>query len=132
MKGQNRMGSGKWRKGYVPPKTRKDLERALAASERIMRISTQIRERHGLEPLEDNRIVTQWRAALAATHNERGLSSRVEELAKRRAKLERDQKALSRDLRELVALAKASRGVSVTEVARGLGISRQRVYQLSS
>jgi hypothetical protein len=48
------------------PKTREELESALAVHDRFMAISTEIRERAGLPPLVERDQVKRWRADLAA------------------------------------------------------------------
>ena len=106
------------------------LADALAASDRIFEVSCEIRGRAGLKPLERSRTYVEARARLGAPKAVKvlGPAETLAELAKRRSKLDRDRDALDRDIRELAA----SKTVGASMIARALGISRQRVYQLAA
>lgn len=114
-----------------PPKTRVELEAALDASDRIHAISTHIRRRHKLPPLPESRSARAWRAALDKTTQPpaQSLTERAEALAKARAKVEREQRRLDVKTREIALEAKQERMVS--KVSSVLGLSRQRLYQLT-
>jgi hypothetical protein len=119
--------SGEWRGRNKPimRQSRAGVESALDAHDRIRRVSTEIRERHSLSALEDGLTVRAWRVKLAGSAPLASIS--LDDLAKRRAKIKRDEAKLDRDLRELVA----SRTVPAVRIAEALGVSRQRVYQLA-
>lgn len=124
---------------------REQLERALASHDRIQAISDEIRARHGLEPVPENQIIQAARERMAllatreagkrtrkpsrATSREKLTSAELAaDLAKRKRAWKRDGEALDA---EIAALA-ASGDLGATRLARALGVSRQRVYQLAA
>lgn len=135
----NRCGSG-GRKRERPPKTRDELERALAASERAAALSREIRAQAGLPPVEPNGIADEWRRMLAATSTPKvargkarlSLTDRVGELERRWSKHNAEAAAIDAEAVALMALAQSEPSVTVRAVAQARGVSRQRLYQLAS
>lgn len=119
--------SAEWRARNRPvlKQSRAGLATALDAHSRIHAVSTEIRARHGLGALDDGQTVRGWRVKLAGSAPLAVVS--LDDLAKRRAKIKRDEAKLDRDLRELIA----SKTVPAVRIAEALGVSRQRVYQLA-
>jgi hypothetical protein len=129
-----------------PPKTREELEHALAVHERSLAAANEVRSRLGMDPLAENQSVKGWRAKLAALPEPKRKakraapkaqapltpSQRVAALARRRRELEREREAVETEVRELVSLAQSEKGITVSAVASALGLSRQRLYQLAS
>lgn len=104
------------------------LAEALAAHDRIKEASTAIRRRAGLDPVADNQLIEASRERMGAAKAPKLLtpSEQLAELVKRRQKLDRDREKYDADLRELIG----SRKVAVSMIARALGLSRQRCYQM--
>ncbi|MBS1863029.1 MAG: hypothetical protein JSS68_15110 [Actinobacteria bacterium] len=109
---------------------RAQLTNALAAHDRIQAISDEIRRRHGLAPVPENVIVREARARLAAFKAPRVLSpsEALAELVKRRQKLDREREAFDADLLALIRSGEVPKAM----IARAMGITRQRVYQLAA
>ncbi|MBS1892838.1 MAG: hypothetical protein JST59_16205 [Actinobacteria bacterium] len=106
------------------------LSEALAASDRIYDISCEIRNRHSKPPLE--RSLT-YRTASARMGDAKPVKAvdpaqSLGEIAKRRKKLDRDREKLDADIKALIE----SRAVPMAMIARSLGVSRQRIYQLAA
>ena len=110
------------------PKSREELEHALAGHDRMLAVSTEIRSRHGKGPLDDNSIIRGYRAKLEALGRpvERKAADPLADIAKRRRQLEHERTVLEYAVRE----AKLA-GLPVSKIAKAMGVSRQRVYQLA-
>lgn len=140
--------SADWRRRNKPlgKQSADDIRAWLEAPhrKRIREESDAIRARKGLEPVPDNEIVCGARSRLAeleakpskrkaaAPKRELTPAERVSAAAKRRRELEREREALDAEIRELVALAQSDPSISVSGIARSLGLSRQRLYQVAA
>lgn len=110
--------------------TKVQLADALAAHDRIMAESCEIRRRAGLPVLEENEIVKAARARMGAGKVPKVLSpsEQLADLVRRRQKLDRVREQFDADLRALAQ----SKSIPAAMIARGLGVSRQRIYQLAA
>ena len=118
---------------------REQLSSAVDTYDRILAESTAIRARHGLAPVVDGETIRAARKRLAELPARKTRKrakcqgaltpdGQLAEIAKRRREIERERVALDA---EVAALA-ASGSVKVSAIAKALGVSRQRVYQLSA
>lgn len=134
----NKMGTGGRRRERPMVKQPKAaIRQALAYHDEIQAISDEIRARHGLPPVPENTIVRSWREKVGEAEQAKATATRkrqaalspaeqVDDLAKRRAKLARERERLDREVGELVA----AKAVPITAMAKRLGLTRQRLYQL--
>lgn len=113
---------------------RSQLEEAVQGYDRILAISTDIRRRAGLPPIEDGPTIKAARIKLAeapvkSRRAKKVLAPRdmVADLAKRRRKAEKERETVDKAIAELVR----DKILPVSVVAAELGVSRQRVYQLA-
>jgi hypothetical protein len=114
------------------------MQSALVAHDRILAISTEIRKRHGLEPLGDSQAVKLWRAKVDAAPALRKASAKrqadlsgpdwVADVARRRRKIDAERLALDAEIKAMVE----RKAIPVSRIASALGISRQRIYQLAA
>lgn len=104
------------------------LADALAAHDRVMALSCEIRERSGLAPLDDNQLISEARARMSRSKAPVVLqgADALADLVRRRRRLERDREAFDNDLARLVG----SGEVAMSMIARSMGVSRQRIYQI--
>lgn len=115
------------------------LRAALAAHDRIMAVSTEIRARHGLEALPESDAVSSWRVRLVELETKAParakaprtvaltVDEQLAELAKRRRRIDREQLEVRA---EAVRMFK-ERLAGATKIGDALGVKRQRVYQLA-
>jgi len=133
----NQCGAGKPKPAHrIPRKLTKKRARELLALETVpgsvRAVSDAIRERAGLPPVPETRLIKECRALLGSgDRNAPDPLAAARELAKARAAHGRKARELDRDARELAKRAVGS-DANVSAVARALGVTRQRIYQLAA
>jgi hypothetical protein len=135
---KNRCGGGKPKPAHrIPAKLSKARARAhlevQARPDSVQAVSDEIRARAGLPPIE-SRFTRQCRELVGEIGKPAepvaDAETRAADLARRRAAHDRKAAAMDAELREIIAAAQAERKVSA--VARRLGLSRQRLYQIAA
>lgn len=126
-------------------RNREELQSAVDAYDRIQKVSDEIRARHSLPPVEEGPVIQGLRAELEAKGKPRKrkaapakreaeltATQRLDAIAKRRRELERERERLDVDLAALVADTQAGHceELTVSAIARKVGLTRQRLYQL--